>query len=521
MKTELKIYLKNNREKVFAIMLVLMGIFVRILDFGNVPGGFNQDEAFAGYEAFSLLNYGVDSAGYHNPCYFVSWGSGMNVLESYLAIPFMKLFGCSVITLRLPQLLCSCIALVVFYFLLKEMFSTKIALIGLGVLAISPWNIMLSRWGLESNLAPAFLLFGFYFLIKGIKNNKFWILSAIMYGVSLYSYSITWAVVPIFILLFGGYILYSKQKISIKYLIISFIILFIFALPLILFVLVNKGIIPEITTNFISIPKLLSMRDSEISINNLFSAQSYNNFLNVFLKQYDGLIWNSSLDFGLFYMLSIPFIIIGGVKAAVATFKNISAKKFCYESFIFFGAIASTIICLCISNLNVNKSNSLHFFTLTLLALGINEVFNIFKNHCVIKRAIICGYAILFVFFSSFYFGAYKEQISQPFNSGVEEAVEFAKSHNLSDVAVDSSIYYPQILFFDKTPTTVFLNTVEYTNYPSAFLQVKKFDKYTFGVDYNMIDSNKSYIFPKDKSNMFLSKGYKVQTFENFSVAYK
>ena len=155
--------------------ILLIGILVRIWEFGNMPFGFNQDEAFAGYEAFSLLNYGVDSHGYPNPCYFVSWGSGMNVLESYLAIPFMAIFGCSVTTLRLPQLLLACVSMPVFYLLLKRIFDRTTALWGVALLAICPWHIMLSRWGLESNLAPTLLLIGFYFFVRGLENNKFFV----------------------------------------------------------------------------------------------------------------------------------------------------------------------------------------------------------------------------------------------------------------------------------------------------------------------------------------------------------
>lgn len=86
----MKLINKQDKKLVFAVMLIIIGAFVRIFEFCAIPSGLNQDEAF------SILNYGIDSAGYHNPCYFVSWGSGMNVLESYLAIPFIKILGCSV-----------------------------------------------------------------------------------------------------------------------------------------------------------------------------------------------------------------------------------------------------------------------------------------------------------------------------------------------------------------------------------------------------------------------------------------
>lgn len=58
------------------LCLIAIGILVRMAAFGSAPAGFNQDEAFAGYETWSLLTYGVDSWGYPWPCYFVSWGVG-------------------------------------------------------------------------------------------------------------------------------------------------------------------------------------------------------------------------------------------------------------------------------------------------------------------------------------------------------------------------------------------------------------------------------------------------------------
>lgn len=505
----------------YVLLIILIGIIIRAIDFGNTPCGFNQDEAFAGYEAFSLLNYGVDSAGYHNPCYFVSWGSGMNVLESYLAIPFMKLFGCSVITLRLPQLLFSCISLPVFYLLLKRIFSYKTAVIGLSLLVISPWHIMLSRWGLESNLAPAFLLIGFYFFIRGITDNKYFIFSAIIYGISLYSYSITWIVVPLTILACGLYIIFAKQQVDLRYILPSAAILYVFALPLILFLFVNKGLIPEITTKFFSVPKLLSMRSSEISIDNFFLPQSYYNLFKILLNQNDGLIWNSTADFGMFYKISTPFIIVGAVKITTTAVKNIRAKIFSYQVIVLIGMMCSVLSCLLIENLNINKSNSLHFYTLILLTIGVKEILFVFKRHSVVAKAIVCSYAISFMFFSSFYFSNYNEQISQRFRYGLEDAIQYVKAHDFEDIYVDSSIYYPQVLFFDQTPNDIYRNTVECSNYPSAFLDVEKFGKYIFGIDYDCLEPDKVYIIKKDKKQNFIEEGYRIVSFENYAVAYK
>lgn len=509
----------NEKEQLYALIIILFGILIRIADFGHTPCGFNQDEAFAGYEAFSLLNYGIDSAGYHNPCYFVSWGSGMNVLESYLAIPFMKLFGCSITTFRIPQLLCSCISLPVFYSLMKKIFNQKTALLGLSLLVISPWHIMLSRWGLESNLAPAFLLFGFYFLIKGISQNKYWIFSAIAYGLALYSYSITWIVIPLTILACSLYIIIYGQKISVKYTLTSVIVLFLFALPLFLFLLVNTGLISEISTPFFSIPKLLKMRSSEISINNLLLPKSYYNLFNILINQQDGLDWNSTYEFGLFYKISLPFIILGAVKITVTSLHKIKAKEFCFEVIILLGMICSIFTCLLIENLNVNKANSLHFFTLILLTIGIKEIFILLQKHIIIPKAILLSYAISFMFFFSFYLSDYNNSVSYSFRSGLESAVQYAKQKQ-SDICLDSSIYYPQILFYDQTPTDVFLDTVKYSNYPSAFLNAEKFNNFEFGINLENLNSEKVYIIKNNMEDIFLKQGYKIESFENYSVAY-
>ncbi|MBQ9919763.1 MAG: hypothetical protein IJO49_02950, partial [Clostridia bacterium] len=102
MELKLKPKFEYKDSKLIAFIIIAIGILVRVINFGKMPLGFNQDEAFAAYETFSLINYGVDSAGNPFPTYFVSWGSGMNVLESYLAIPFMLIFGYSEVAFRLP-----------------------------------------------------------------------------------------------------------------------------------------------------------------------------------------------------------------------------------------------------------------------------------------------------------------------------------------------------------------------------------------------------------------------------------
>lgn len=263
------------------------------------------------------------------------------------------------------------------------------------------------------------------------------------------------------------------------------------------------------------------MRSSEISISNLFSPQSYNNLLNIFVNQSDGLIWNTIDKFGMFYKMSLPFIVIGGVKILSITVKSIQERVFDNKVFIFLGMMSSLVTCLLVANLNVNKSNSLHFFTLILLTLGIKEIFVIFKDHLIIRQSILCGYILSFALFFLFYFGGYNGQISSTFRYGLQGAVEYVKENNLNNICVDKSAYYPQILFYDETPTDVFIDTVKYSNYPSAFLDVESFGKYKFGIDYNNLQAGETYIAKYDTENIFIDSNYKVVNFGEYLVAFK
>ena len=511
-----------GRVEWYVLLLVLLGVAVRVAQWGSVPAGLNQDEAFAGYEAYSLLHYGVDSMGYRNPCYFVSWGSGMNVLESYLAIPAMMVLGCTVAALRLPQLLCACVSLPVFYLLLRRMFGTRVAVLGLGVLAISPWHIMLSRWGLESNLAPAFLLFGLYCFVLGVEKHGAWLVaSAALYGLALYAYAITWAVVPLVLVLSVGCVLQGGRRLPWKWAVAAAVVLGLLALPLLLFLLVNRGILPEIRTPFLSVPRLLYMREGEFSPENLLKLESYQRFLEVFAGQNDNLPWNSTPEFGLYYPFSLPLMLLGGSALAGRAWAGWKARTFTWAGVVAVQTVAVTLVCLMLGEgLNVNKGNSLHFLLLILLALGLDQVWSLCRNHPPVPGGVAAGYALAFAGFVCLYFGGWNEQIGGYFHAGLEQAVAYVKAQGFTDVCVDDQVTHAQILFFDQTPQPEYAATVEYANYPAAYLRVTRFGRYTFADPLSSLGEHQAYIAPAGEGEAFAAQGYAVEVFDGYAVAY-
>ena len=85
---------------VLACLITLTGTALRIYKFPQVPVGLQQDEISEAYEAYSLLHTGRDRWGNRLPAYFLSWGSGQNVLQSYLTVPVVAFVGLDRVSTR-------------------------------------------------------------------------------------------------------------------------------------------------------------------------------------------------------------------------------------------------------------------------------------------------------------------------------------------------------------------------------------------------------------------------------------
>lgn len=514
-----KLFKKKKIRILLVVFILFIGIWIRFRYLGSMPQGINQDEAFAGYEAYSMLYYGKDSQGYTNPVYLTAWGDGMNSLYSYLTIPFLFLSKGNLSTeiIRLPQAIFASITLLVFFLIIKKVSrSYKLAVLGLFLLTISPWHIMLSRWGLESNLAPAFLMLGLYFWIKGIENEKIFLISALFYGLSLYCYAPLWIVVPFILIIQFIYSLYYKKIRLSKYTILSVIVLFIIALPLILFVLVNSGFINEIKTNIISIPKMVGFRSEEIAPSNI--GENIYSFYTLITKQDDKLIHNSISQFGLYYKFSLPLIIIGIVGSAKNIYNSLRNKDFNMEFFMLTNIVSAFVLAVLINPINVNKINCIHIPMIFYCAYGIYVIAN--KININIYECLIVVYTISFIAFTSYYFNQYQEDIGVKFNKGYNLAIQSAIDKTDYKIYITKKISYPKILFTTKLPVDEFIKTREYENYNGSKLRIKKFGRFIYGFDTNNIDNNSVYIIENQLINEFVEKGFKIETYDNFSVAY-
>jgi len=224
-----------KRPLIILGIVFIFGFILRLVFLSSIPGGFTPDEASQGYAAYSLLKTGKDEWGLSWPITsFRAFADFRAPLQTYLMIPGIAVFGLNEFSTRLPSAIFGSFAIILIYFLAKTLFPNKekIAIFAALFLAISPWHLQFSRMALEANFASFFFTGGLLFLIKGLKNPKILILSAIFFGFDLYSYLAAKIFIPLFIL--GTLLIFKDElnQIKLKYLAIFLGILTIFGTPI-------------------------------------------------------------------------------------------------------------------------------------------------------------------------------------------------------------------------------------------------------------------------------------------------
>src|SRR3989344_9151444 len=93
------------KKHYFALGLIfLLGVFLRFFILGQVPVSLHRDEAFLGYNAYSILKTGRDISGSFLPIHLESFFFSP-AGYSYFSIPSVALFGLSEFSVRFASAL--------------------------------------------------------------------------------------------------------------------------------------------------------------------------------------------------------------------------------------------------------------------------------------------------------------------------------------------------------------------------------------------------------------------------------
>ena len=189
-------------KKYLLIFIFLTAAVLRLPGLDNFPVGFTQDEAAIGYDSYSLLETGKDMWGNSYPLVLRSFGDFKMPLYSYIAMPSIAVFGLSEFSVRLPNAILGSLAVLATYFMVFSLSKRRdLAMISSALLATSPWHIALSRGAFEANLTTFLIPVGVWAFIRGVKDAKFMSISAVAFGLNLFSYHSARIFTPLLIIL--------------------------------------------------------------------------------------------------------------------------------------------------------------------------------------------------------------------------------------------------------------------------------------------------------------------------------
>ena len=326
-------------RKILFIAILFLCLVLRFYKITEVPASLNWDEASNTYNAYSILKTAKDEYGNFLPLANRSFDDYKPPAYMYFTIPSVWIFGLSEFAARLPSAIFGVLTCISIFFLAKKLTnSNAISYTSFFLLSITPWHIQFSRVGFEANVGLFFVVSGFTFLLYAIRKyssrlNSFiyFLISAVFFAFSFYSYHAYRIVVPLMV--FSFYIIFRERihQIPKKFVITYFIVILGLISPL-FFTLPKEAFL----SRFEATSQKAQKRDIERSIEfinqdiqrNFFFGKTIHNRRIEFVKTYvsnylshfnlnfiflegDGELRHHVQNMGLLFLFQLPLLIYG------------------------------------------------------------------------------------------------------------------------------------------------------------------------------------------------------------------
>lgn len=477
----------KNKKIIVLVAILLLSAFLRLYKLDQIPVSLNWDEVAAGYNAFTIGNWGRDEWGKFMPLVFTSFKDDKHPVHIYFSVPFIKIFGLSDFATRLSSAIVGILSVLAIYFLSFYLFKNFLtASLSALFLALSPYHIQFSRGLWESNFAMFFFILGLTCFYKAISGSgKFIMISFSSFGISLLAYHSAKVVVPplvIFLVL-----LYFKElkKLSL-YFYVGVAIFLIFISVLIL----N----PRLAG--IARVKQTQFSQSEIEKTQIFKTTNnyylglseimFNGWIKHFSVRYlfisgDQSPRNSVKVFGEFYMIDALFLAVGTITLILYRSK--------ITIFILSWLLVAPIPASLVTGApNANRALFVLGSMILISALGASSIIIFFRNRIKIFISSILIIILSFQVFSfiKYYFETFPKKDPYDWVYGMKEIVEYVKQNDdkygqvfMTDIRSQPYIFF---LYYLKFNVTDFTSRVVYNKEDSqSYNTVSYFEKYYFG----------------------------------------
>lgn len=417
------------RKKFWLIVVIAGALTIRLFQLNADIPRLNADEMSFAYNAYSLLKTGKDEWGRQFPLIFQAFGDYKLPTYGYILLPFVAVFNLSPLAVRLPSALFGLVSVLAIYWLAKLVHRSKrVPIFAAAVMAFSAWPLHLSRMAFESNVALTFFILGMVFLIKFLKKERFkyFLLTAIFWGLTWYTY-IAYRLIVALIWLIFGWLVFKKSKYRRSFILASLTLMLIL-IPLLphLFessgqarlkqvsLFTNEGIAAEVienrTISFLQGPKALT-KISPLFFNKyqVFIKRFLNNYLGflspAFLFIHGGKIEYLLGNMPLFYLWCLPFYIIGFIFLMRQT-------KLIYR-LLQIGLLVAPIPSALVGDPQIIRGSAALPFIGLIIAIGADQIFNWLEKKqiklvAIMSMAAIGVYSLLSFLISYFYIYPFK-----------------------------------------------------------------------------------------------------------------
>ena len=514
-------YIRQHGHWILFFVIVVIGVFARVWEFGRVPPGLNPDEASIAVEAYSLLHFGVDRNGMSYPVQFIAWGDGQSVPYSYLMMPGIALAGhLSPTIIRLPILITGILSLPLVYLVGKWTWDRRLGLLAMFFLAISPWHIVLSRWALDANLLPFAFVAGFVCLLASARDGKWFVATCAIFALCLYTYATAYAVVPVFMALVL-LINWRTRTVGRRPMILGLISFAVIAAPMALFLFVNTAHLNTLKLGPVTIPRypvtpryetqtLIQTSDqTETWLTNLATASS------LLWSQSDGFVQNTVEPYGYFYGITLPIAVLGMIILA----DRVGHQGHSWEAALLLAWIAAALIMALFLPVNTNQFNVVFIPIIICMALAI---FWLSLRAPWVLPLSVAALIVAFAGFNLAYHGrAYREAASSEFRAGILPALRYASQTSPGPICVSAaSGQYIYVLYLQHPSPTSYLTNMKYDDPLSPTRNVLTLGRYTFGVGNCTGSSIWTYVLSKSDNLPRLGNRYDYKFFDNYVVYY-
>jgi len=491
------------KNKILLFLIIILAFFLRFYKVLEVPPSLNWDEVSIGYNAYSILKTGRDEWGQFLPLHFKSYGEYKLPGQVYFSIPAIFVFGLNDFSVRITPVIYGTLTILFLYFLTLEITKSKtIALISAFFLAVSPWHIQLTRASFEASFALMWLILGILFLVKGIKNSKFFFLSSLFLALSMYTYNSARGFIPIFIFLLIV-VYFKKVWQKRKEIFLPILFLSVLILPIFYFLFFGEGRarykLVSVTDEAGLIPRIEERRNLS-TLPFLFKRLIYNRYTFVSFYVAKNYLAHFTPDFlfvsgaghkqhhpqkiGQLYFIQAPFLLLG----IYLLFKKKNKYRWILILWLLTAFIPVSLTRDSIPHA-LRTLNAAPVYQI-LTAIGFYYAFSYLKSFNLSTFYLILTTSLIiflyqFIKYQLYFYNQYPVLYSRDWQYGNKQVVEYIKeNYSKYDLIVFTREYgepHMFTLFYLNYPPSRFQNDKNLVRFETYdWVRVLKFDKFYF-----------------------------------------